>query len=79
MAAKKIYDLSVKTRSYVDSRTGEKKGVWDTVGAVWKGDDGNSWVTLKRHFNPAGIACEEGRDTISISLFVPKPADGPAL
>ncbi|MBZ4194181.1 MAG: hypothetical protein LAE24_07740 [Candidatus Contendobacter sp.] len=78
MAAKKIYDVSVKTRSYVDSRTGEKKGVWKTVGAVWKGDD-SSWLTLDRCFNPAGIPCEEGRDTISLSLFVPKPVDGAPL
>ena len=79
MAAYKIYDVSVKTRSYQDARTGEKKGVWQTVGAVWKGDDGNSWLTLSRWFNPAGIPTEEGRDTISLSLFAPKPQNGPDL
>lgn len=74
MSAKKIYDVTVKTRSYTD-RNGEKKGVWQNVGAVWKGEDGNSWLTLNRWFNPAGIPAEEGRDTISCSLFVPKPSD----
>ncbi|MCO5763784.1 MAG: hypothetical protein NHG36_20160 [Chromatiaceae bacterium] len=74
--ATKIYDVAVKTRSYQDPRTGEKKGVWQNVGAVWKGDDGNSWLTLNRWFNPAGIPTEEGRDSISCSLFPPKPQNG---
>lgn len=76
MGAKKIYDVAVKTRTYTD-RNGDKKSVWQNVGAVWKGDDGNSWLTLHRWFNPAGIPTDEGRDTISCSLFVPKPSEGP--
>lgn len=63
MSAKKIYDVAVKTRSYTDRN----------------GEDGNSWLTISRWFNPAGIPVEEGRDTISCSLFTPKPADGGPL
>jgi hypothetical protein len=73
MAAVKVFDAAVKTRSYQDPRTGEKKGVYQNVGAVWKGDDGNQWLTLYRWFTPAGIPTEDGRDSISVSLFAPKP------
>ena len=76
MSAQKIKDVAVKVRTYTD-RNGEKKGVWQNVGAMWKGGDGNEWLTLNRWFNPAGIPTEEGRDTISCLLFAPKPTDGP--
>lgn len=72
MGARKVYDIAVKTRSYTDVRTGEKKGVWQNVGAVWKGDDGNLWISLSRWFNPAGIPAQGERDDISLSLFPPK-------
>ena len=75
MSAKKIKDLAVKVRTYTD-RNGDKKHVWQNVGARWLGDDGNEWETLSRWFNPAGIQTEEGRDTINISVFPVKPNDG---
>lgn len=73
MAARKIYDCAVKTRTYVDARSGETKGVWQNVGAVWKGDDGNSWIALNRWFNPAGVPHDGDRDTINIARANARP------
>jgi hypothetical protein len=71
----KIYDVAVKVRSYTD-KDGKTKGVWENVGAVWKGDDGGVWLSLARWFNPAGIANPEHRPEVNLSLF--KPNSGAA-
>lgn len=65
----KIYDVSAKVRTYTDSKTGEVKGVWQNVGAVWKGDDGGVWLSLARWFNPAGLPNPDQRPEVSLSLF----------
>ena len=72
--AHKIYDIAVKTGSYTD-REGQEKGRWENIGAVMKGDDGGSFMMLKRTFNPAGVPDLQGRggDSILCSLFEPKP------
>lgn len=78
MAARKIYDAAVKTRSYQDQRTGEQKAVWQNIGAVWKDDAKDRvWLTLNRWFNPAGVPAEDGRDSISVGLFPPKETPPP--
>ncbi|CDH46973.1 hypothetical protein [Candidatus Contendibacter odensensis] len=69
--AKKLYDLSVKTRTYTDNQ-GKEKGVWQNVGSVWLGDDGGKWITLSRWFNPAGVNVEPNRDSIMVSMFKPE-------
>lgn len=74
--ATKIYDVSAKVRSYTDSRTGEVKGVYQNVGAVWKNENGNVWLSLARWFNPAGLLNEENRPEVSLGLFKVKTAEG---
>jgi len=69
--AQKIYDVTVKVRSYTD-RDGKEKGVWQNVGSIWKGDDGGVWLSLARWFNPAGVANPEHRAEVTLSLFKPK-------
>lgn len=76
MASRKIKDLAVKTGSYTD-RNGETKNRYENIGAIMDGDNG-MYVMLKRTFNPAGVDVEAGRDSILISAFDPKPADGQA-
>lgn len=79
MAVKKIYDIAAKTSEYTDS-TGAKKGRWQNVGAVMMGDDGNKFLMLAKWFNPAGVPDFSGRngDSLLLSLFEPKTADGAA-
>lgn len=74
MASKKIKDLAVKTGSYTD-RDGATKNRYENIGAIMDGDNG-MYVMLKRTFNPAGVDVEPGRDSILVSAFDPKPADG---
>ena len=69
--AKKIYDVGAKTGEWIDKQ-GEKKSNWVNVGSIWKNDDGDPWLVLNRHFNPAGIPHDPARDTISLSLFKPR-------
>ena len=64
----KKYDLCVKTGSYTDKQ-GNEKISWEKVGVLMEGSNGNPFILMKPHFNPAGIAREEGRDNIIISLF----------
>lgn len=75
MGMKKVYDCAVKTGSYTNAQ-GEEKGRWENIGAIMQGDDGSQVLFLKRHFNPAGISVDPGRDSILISLFEPKQRDG---
>lgn len=72
--AKKLYEVVAKTRTYTD-KNGEQKGNWLNVGSVWKNDDGDPWLVLNRHFNPAGLPHDPERDTVSLSLFKPRPQE----
>lgn len=67
--AKKIYDVAVKTGSYI--KDGEEKNRYEQVGTMWLGDNGQ-YLVLKRTFNPAGVPFKEGSDSIFLSLFQPK-------
>ena len=78
MAMTKIKDIVVKVREYQDSQ-GNKKAQWANVGTLMRGDDGNDFILLDRHFNPAGIANPENRGNVLLSMFDPKPRDGQAL
>lgn len=71
MAAKKLYDLAVKTGSYTD-REGKEKGRWQNVGSVLQMDDGGKVILLSRWFNPAGVPFKDGSDQIMVSMFEPK-------
>ena len=77
--AKKLYDLSVKTREYVNQQ-GEKKGVWQTIGSVMQNDDSSKFIMLAKWFNPAGVPDLSGKngqsESILVSMFDPKQQDG---
>lgn len=70
MAAKKLYDLAVKTGEY--TRDGETKGRYENVGSVLQMEDGGKMILLKRTFNPAGVPHKDGSDQIIVSMFKPK-------
>ena len=74
MAAKKVKDAVVKLREYQD-RDGNKKAQWANVGSLMRGDDGNEYLLLDRHFNPAGIANPDGRNNVLITFFDVKRDD----
>lgn len=68
MSARKIKDAAVKLGEYTD-RNGATKGRWANVGSLMKGDDGNIFMLLDRHFNPAGVPNPDGRGNVLISFF----------
>jgi hypothetical protein len=72
--AKVIKELAVKAGEYTN-RNGETKARWVNIGRVMKTDDGGTFALIDRHFNPAGIEVEPGRDSIMVSMFDPKPRD----
>lgn len=72
---KKLYDLAVKTGSYM--KDGVEKGRYDNVGVIMENDDGGKMIFLKRTFNPAGVPFKEGSDSIILSMFKPKEDDIP--
>lgn len=71
MAARKLYDLALKTGSYTD-RNGEEKGRWKNIGSVLQMDDGGKVILIDRSFNPAGVPFRDGSDQIMVSMFPPK-------
>lgn len=66
---KKICDLCVVTSSY--TQNGQKKNRYENIGSIWD-KDGKRFMTLKAHFNPAGVARQEGSESIFVSMFTPK-------
>jgi hypothetical protein len=68
MGAKKVKELAVKTGSYTDNQ-GQQRGRYENVGSLMKNDDGSFFVLLKRTFNPAGVAVQDGKDQVLISVF----------
>ena len=67
---KKLYDLAVKTGSYINSQ-GEEKGKYLNIGSVMESDKGK-FIFINRSFNPAGIPFKEGDESIVVSMFTPK-------
>ena len=68
MGITRIKDAAVKVSEYTDAK-GEKKGRWVNVGSLMKGDDGNTFLLLDRHFNPGGVWNPDGRTNVLISFF----------
>lgn len=64
---KKIKDLVVTTGKY--TKDGQEKNRYVNVGAVMQNDDGNHFIFLNRHFNPAGVPFKEGSESIIVSMF----------
>lgn len=73
MGWKRVKDLAVKTGEY--EKDGETKGRYENVGAVWKDDDGDTMISLKRTFNPAGVPNPDDRDSVILSMFDVKPRE----
>lgn len=71
----KVKDLAVKVSEYTD-RNGQQKARWENVGSIMRGDNGNEFILLNRHFNPAGIANPDNRESVLISMFEPKQNSG---
>ena len=67
----KLYDLCVSTRKYSDN-SGQEKNAYENIGAIIEDNEGKHFMTLKAHFNPAGIARKNGSESIVVSLFTPK-------
>jgi len=62
----KIYDLAVKTGTY--QKDGETKNRYQNIGAIIEGNHG-PYMLLERTFNPAGVAGQDDRSSVIISLF----------
>ena len=62
--AKVIADVCVKVGTKADG-----KGRYENVGAKWQKEDGGTFVTIKRTFNPAGVPNPDNRDNIILSIF----------
>jgi hypothetical protein len=74
MAYKKIKELAVGVRKYTDN-AGQEKTQWENIGAIFKNDEGKSFISIKRTFNPAGVPNPDGKDSIIVSMFEPKEKD----
>jgi hypothetical protein len=70
---KKKYDAVVTTGTY--TANGVEKKRYKNVGAVMANDDGSLFMLLEATFNPAGIK-QEGKESVLISFYEPKPKDG---
>jgi len=71
--SKKVADLCVKTGSY--EKNGKTKGRYENIGSKFENDDGGSFFTIKRTFNPAGVPNPDNKDSIIISIFEKKQDD----
>ncbi|MBT6913853.1 MAG: hypothetical protein HOA38_00225 [Candidatus Marinimicrobia bacterium] len=74
--AKATHDLTVKIGEYL-TYDGQKKARWLNIGKIIQTDDGGEFITINRHFNPAGVPNLDGRDTIAVSKFAITPKDQP--
>lgn len=65
MATKK-YDIVAKVGTYM--KNGEEKNKYQNVGAVLEGQNG-PFIVMNRTFNPAGVPCDPGKESVILSLF----------
>lgn len=80
MATKVLKELAVAVSSYEDRNSGQTKNRYENIGALMEftNDRGeaNTFLVIKRTFNPAGVMFKPGSDKIMISMFDPKPREG---
>tara|TARA_R100001377_G_scaffold69476_1_gene44825 strand:+ start:1331 stop:1648 length:318 start_codon:yes stop_codon:yes gene_type:complete len=74
MANAKTHDLVVTKGSY--EKNGETKKKYETIGNVWKREDGSIYVTISRLFNPAGLPNPKNTDILFADLYASKPYTG---
>lgn len=72
----KLRDISVKVGEYTNSQ-GERKGRWQRVGALMRGDEGGDFILLARWFNPAGVVSEDENESVLLSCFKPNEEQAP--
>ena len=68
---KTLYELKVKTRSYV-GKDGKTKNFYETIGEIIQHEQYGIYMTLKACFNPAGVSRRENSSNIIVSMFKPK-------
>ena len=69
--ARKIKNLSVKTREYKD-RDGNPKANWVNIGVIMENDQGKQFMLLDKWINFAGIPDFSGKEnsgSIMVSMF----------
>ena len=70
--ARKTHDLVVVTGEY-QTRDGETKKKYLSIGARLEFDDGGSSLLIDRHINLAGLP---GEGPVRVSMFEPRPREG---
>lgn len=68
--SKIIGDVCVRVGTY--EKNGETKSRYENIGAKWEKEDGGTFVTIKRTFNPAGVPNPDNKDSIILSIFEKK-------
>ncbi|MBQ6001502.1 MAG: hypothetical protein IJL18_01445 [Synergistaceae bacterium] len=68
---RKTHNLVIPEGQYTD-KNGQTKTNWTTIGAMFEGDNGRRFITIKRTFAPSGVPFDDkgsNRDSIIINLF----------
>jgi hypothetical protein len=77
MASTKIYDLCVKTGTYM--KDGESRNRYLNIGAVMQREDGGKFLFMDKTFSPAGVPdVDPNRSNIIISMFPIKDGNNPS-
>jgi len=69
--ARKIKNLSVKTREYKD-KDGNPKANWQNIGVIMENDQGKQFMLLDKWINFAGIPDFSGKEnssSVMVSIF----------
>lgn len=66
----KLYNLSVKTMDYTNSK-GERKKRYLSIGAIYDSGKG-PYMILDRTFNPSGVPNPDNRTGVVVSMFEPR-------
>jgi len=69
--ARKVKNLSVKTREYVDGQ-GNKKANWQNIGVVMENDQGKQFMLIDRWVNLAGLPDFSGKpnpSAVMVTMF----------
>lgn len=73
MSFKRIKELKVKHGTY--QKDGETKNSYRTVGSMMEDENGSKFILIDPTFNFSAVKRDEGRDSVIVSLFDPKPKD----
>ena len=69
--ARKVKNLSVRTREYVDPQ-GNKKANWQNIGVVMENDQGKQFMLIDRWVNLAGLPDFSGKpnpSAVMVTMF----------